>query len=344
VKPLVSVLMPVRDGGRFLAAALGCVLDQLLRPIEVVVVDDGSRDGSGEWLERVADPRVRVFRTDGIGLVPALDLAAEKARAPYLARMDADDLCAPVRIGAQLVFLERRRDHVLVGSDFAVIDETDRALYPVRVPREDEEVRRKLETGNRFQHGAVLFRRSAFEEAGGYRAAMLHVEDYDLWTRLAERGRVANLDRILYFWRFRGGGVSLSNYIAQEAAAEFVRRCVRARRDEGAEPPSPTAFSAPPARRLRARARLARWSARCARLGGRPLEAARGYLRAALLCPWDRLLYEDLVLDVLAGRDRRARRAIPEVPRPSPVRLRSADPSAPGWEAVRAARTAVSPG
>ncbi len=102
--PAVSVLLPVRDAATTLAACLDSLAAQTLADHEVVAVDDGSTDGSGERLAARAakDPRVRVFRTPPRGLVPALSLALAEARAPLVARMDADDVAHPPRLEAQV--------------------------------------------------------------------------------------------------------------------------------------------------------------------------------------------------------------------------------------------------
>lgn len=326
MKPLVSVLLPFRDPGRFLPAALECVLRQTMRDLEVIAVDDGSRDGSAEWVERVGDPRVLLVRSGGRGLVGALNLGMEIARGTYLARMDADDLCAPDRIGRQVAFLERSPSHVLVGTRFAAIDAEDRILYELPVPCGDAEIRAGLLAGNRFQHGSVVMCADALRAAGGYRAAMRLVEDYDLWTRLAERGRLANLPLLLYWWRIHREGVSGRNAVRQEAMAGLVRRCARARARGEAEPlgEALSVLGAPPrgfrARLVewRARARALRACARQDRLLGRPWRAFLGYLQSAARFPFDALYFEELLLDVICGRDRRLRRALPLPPQPSP--------------------------
>ena len=109
--PAVSVLLPVRDAASTLAACLDSLAAQTLADHEVVAVDDGSMDGSGERLgaRAAADPRVRVFRTPPRGLVPALTLALAEARAPLVARMDADDVAHPPRLEAQVQAAARRR-------------------------------------------------------------------------------------------------------------------------------------------------------------------------------------------------------------------------------------------
>ncbi|MDT8341305.1 MAG: glycosyltransferase family 2 protein, partial [Longimicrobiales bacterium] len=112
--PLVSVLLPARDAESTLGLALASITAQTHRELEVLVVDDGSRDRTGAvaraWAER--DPRIRVLEGDGAGIVPALERARAQARGRLLARMDADDVALPTRIAEQVAAL---RDDPRVG-------------------------------------------------------------------------------------------------------------------------------------------------------------------------------------------------------------------------------------
>jgi glycosyltransferase involved in cell wall biosynthesis len=107
-EPQVSVLFPVRDAAATLDQAVASVLEQTLPALELVAVDDGSRDDSAGRLEAWAarDARVRVLRRPPRGLVAALEEGRQHCRAPLIARMDADDLCHPQRLAAQLAYLE----------------------------------------------------------------------------------------------------------------------------------------------------------------------------------------------------------------------------------------------
>src|SRR5210317_1131945 len=106
-RPLVSVLMPVRDGGEHLQDAVDSILAQSLDDLELVLVDDGSRDDAVVRLDSLDDRRLQRFTNPGQGIVSALNFAAFNARGEYLARMDADDIALPQRLERQLALLER---------------------------------------------------------------------------------------------------------------------------------------------------------------------------------------------------------------------------------------------
>src|SRR5207302_689224 len=113
-RPLISVLLPVRDGARYLREALASVLAQTLADFELLVVDDGSEDETPAILAGVADGRLRAIRQDRLGLVAALNRGIEEARAPLLARMDADDVSLPERLERQAAYLDARPEVALV--------------------------------------------------------------------------------------------------------------------------------------------------------------------------------------------------------------------------------------
>jgi glycosyltransferase involved in cell wall biosynthesis len=210
-QPAVSVLLPVHDGERFLGDALDSVLAQTLADIEVLVVDDGSTDGTGALLAAYRDERLRVLRQAHAGLVSALELAMREARAPLLARMDADDVSLPERLQRQAAFLEANPPVGLVGCGVEVIDESGRAEGTVLLPLGDGDLRRRLLLRNPFTHGSVLLRREALEEAGGYRAGHGANEDYDLWRRIARRWELAAVPEVLYRYRRHGAAVTVTD-------------------------------------------------------------------------------------------------------------------------------------
>lgn len=207
--PAVSVLMAVRDGAPWVAEAVDSVLAQTAGDLELVVIDDGSTDATAALLGAIRDPRLRVERQDGQGLTAALNRALGLARAPLLARLDADDLALPERLALQRAFLAAHPEVGLLGSAAREVDAGGRELRVVRPPQDDAALRRALIRENPFVHSSIMLRRALCEQAGGYDASLPVAQDYDLWMRLSRMTRLANLHEVLVVRRLLPGRISV---------------------------------------------------------------------------------------------------------------------------------------
>ena len=206
--PRVSVLLPVKDAALTLPECLASLRGQSLEEHELLAVDDGSTDGSLGLLERAAaeDPRLRVLRTDTPGLVGALNTAFRAARAPLLARMDADDVAHPERLQRQADALEGAGEADILGTRVAVLGGAANAGMQAYVRwsnrlLDDAAIRRDLFVESPLVHPSVMMRASVLLELGGYRDYD-GPEDYDLWLRGAAAGfRFGKLKETLLSWR-----------------------------------------------------------------------------------------------------------------------------------------------
>jgi hypothetical protein len=210
------VLLPVRDAAPTLAAALDSVRASLGVPFEIVCVDDGSRDGSGALLDAAAraDSRVRVLHTPPRGIVAALSAGLAAARAPLIARMDADDEMHPERLAEQCALLDARPDVALVGCGVEPFRDDGLAdgwrLYAEWVNGlvSSEAIEREAFVECPVPHPTWTFRRAVVDALGGYRERPWP-EDLDLLYRLLASGaRAAKVPRVLHRWRDRPGRLS----------------------------------------------------------------------------------------------------------------------------------------
>lgn len=214
--PPTSVLLPVRDAEATLSAALASVLAQSEGDLELLAVDDGSRDGTPAILAEAAarDRRVRVLTRPAEGLVPALEAGRRAARGRYLLRMDADDLAHPRRLERCRALLESDERlgvvSCLVRSFPELHVRAGRRRYDAWLNglRRHEDMARERFVESPLAHPAVLARARALEEVGGYRD-FPGPEDYDLWLRLFAAGwRAEKVPALLHFWRERPGRLS----------------------------------------------------------------------------------------------------------------------------------------
>jgi Glycosyl transferase family 2 len=215
--------MPVRDGERFLADAVESVLAQTEPELELVVVDDGSTDGTARLLAGLSDARVRVLTQPARGLTAALNAGCAEAAAPVIARMDADDVALPERLERQLAFLDSHPDVALLGGGIVLVDEQGREF-----DREPAPATLDLGERNDLVHGTVAMRTDAFRELGGYR--LDQAEDYDLWLRFQERHGVAAIEAPVLRYRFHPGQFSITKLERQALGALCVRAAARERR------------------------------------------------------------------------------------------------------------------
>lgn len=220
--PPVTVLLPVRDGLPHLRDAVASVLAQTHRDLELLVLDDGSTDGTGAWLDGLRDSRVRVLHREGRGLVAALNDGLGEARHELVARMDADDLSAPDRLERQCAHLLAHPHVAAAGSCFHVIDEEGAVVGEAHTAAHTAYLRRLMYARNDFAHGSMMLRRSAVLAVGGYRDVG-PCEDYDLWVRLLSGYDLANLPDLLYSYRLSETGVSALAAGRQVASLHAVR-------------------------------------------------------------------------------------------------------------------------
>ncbi|QAY75126.1 glycosyltransferase family 2 protein [Sphingosinicella sp. BN140058] len=219
----LSVVMPVRNAGPFLDASIRSILDQTLSDFEFVIRDDGSTDGSTERLRNWAarDPRIRLFIGEhSLGPAASSNWVVSKSSGRLVARMDADDIAHPDRLMRQAEALEAAPSACLVGSLWEGIDEKGRHLRP-----RDRWRLSRSSPFSPFPHGSIMFRRDAFERAGGYRCEADFWEDADLYFRMAEIGRLLVLPDALYFHRSSALSTRLTS--EQEKVETSVDRMYR---------------------------------------------------------------------------------------------------------------------
>lgn len=234
--PQISVLLPVYNVAPYVAEALQSLQQQTFADFEIVVVDDGSTDGTQSIVERIAksEPRIRMVRTpQNLGLPSALNLGLPYCCAPYIARMDGDDVAMPERLEKQLRFLEAHPDIALVGSATIAIDEHSNAISGLSIsrrPATQAEVEQTLLLSSPCLH-IWMARSEVYGELDGYRM-MDCAEDYDFLLRAVFAGyRVSNLQEPLMRIRTRGG--NLSSRLEQRKAHEYIAGLYRERLKTG---------------------------------------------------------------------------------------------------------------
>ena len=248
--PSISVAMSVYNGERFLAAAIESVLDQSFGDFEFLILDDGSRDATRAVALHYAarDPRIRVIARENRGLVASLNELVVAARAPLIARMDADDICLPIRFERQFAYMTAYPATGVLGCWTEDIDEND-APYPLIAidhPVDHRGFLFAIEAGlPLICHPAVMFRRDLVRSVGGYHPAFSHSEDLDLWLRLASITQIANLPERLLRYRRYSQQVS-SRHATEQQTNAAISRLAYAERAAGRPDPTIALVAMPP--------------------------------------------------------------------------------------------------
>ena len=238
--PAISVLMPVYNGGRYIGEAVASVLAQTIRDFEFIIVNDGSTDRSEKILREyeMRDSRIRVISRANTGIVGALNDGLAECKADLIARMDADDVSLPGRFAAQITYMRSHPECVALGTRVIGIDPYGCELFQSEHKLSHEQIDAELLNGVGWAivHPTAIMRREAVTAVGGYRNQFQWVEDLDLFLRLAERGRLANLAELLLYYRQHTESVNRTRAAQQAELADAAVRDAYRRR--GQMPPA----------------------------------------------------------------------------------------------------------
>jgi glycosyltransferase involved in cell wall biosynthesis len=234
VNPRISVIIPVYNASLHLSEAMESILGQSFQDYEIIAVDDGSTDDSLEVLQSFAklDDRVRIVHQENAGIVSALNRSVSMANGSLLFRMDADDVSLPDRFEKQIAYLDSHPQCIALGMGVELMDESGRALRIMQPPHSHDKIDEMglQGVGAAIFHPTVAIRKDAFDEVDGYRAKFVHAQDVDLFLRLAEVGRLANLPDIGLRYRVHLSSVGYSRRAEQVKLAKQAASDARERR------------------------------------------------------------------------------------------------------------------
>ncbi len=205
IPPAISVLMPVYNAGQYLRQAMDSILSQTVTDFEFLCIDDGSTDDSPQILSSYGarDSRVRILTRANSGVTAALNAGLAIARGQYVARMDADDVADPFRFEHQLAYMNQHPECAAVGCLVVHTDAAGAERDRSRPYLTHEQITDCLWNGNSsaMPHFGAFIRRAALTQIGNYREQFRTAQDLDLFLRMSEIGRLANVP--LYLMRYR---------------------------------------------------------------------------------------------------------------------------------------------
>ena len=221
--PQISVIMPVYNGEKYLKEAIESILDQTFRDFEFIIINDGSTDKTAEIIKSFNDARIQLINQKNAGIILSLNRGISESRGKYIARMDADDISLPERLEKEYRFLEQNPKYGIVGTTFLIINKNNQVIGVNAVLLENEDLKKEIIIETTFGHGTVMMRKSVLDTVGYYNPKALHAEDFDLWTRFAEKSKMANLSEVLYLWRDNPQGISRTKNLTQSKNAQKIQ-------------------------------------------------------------------------------------------------------------------------
>jgi glycosyltransferase involved in cell wall biosynthesis len=201
--PLVSVIIPVKNAGKFVGAAIKSIVDQTYKNWEMIIVDDGSTDKTGKILKKFAkkDKRITVITHDiSKGIGASLNLALTKTKGLFIARMDGDDVSLPNRLAVQVHFLQKNPKVVAVGGQAEMIDGEGEIFAFKHFPTDPQKLREMIMWMVPIQHPIMMARASAYKKCH-YDESYATAEDVEMFMQLLQYGEFGNVSEVVYQYR-----------------------------------------------------------------------------------------------------------------------------------------------
>jgi len=203
MSPEVSVIMPVYNGEKYLNESIDSILTQTFKNFEFIIINDGSTDNCLSLISEYKDDRIIIIDQMNKGLACSLNTGIELSKGKYIARQDQDDISLPNRLARQVTFFDDNSDYAMVGTWAKIFSEGDIRERYHKHPTEYADILSEMIFDNPFVHSSVMIRRSVFSELGGYSIDITRQppEDYELWSRIVKKYKVANIPEILLQYR-----------------------------------------------------------------------------------------------------------------------------------------------
>lgn len=202
--PMISVIMPAYNADKYIAQAIESVLDQTYKQFELIIINDCSTDNTGKIISsyKKKDNRIVVITNKkNLKLARSLNKGISIAKGKYIARMDADDWSYPDRFNKQTLFMEKHPQVGILGGKMNVCDEHLKIINSRSYSLSDKEIRKKIFFYSPFSHPLIMIRKKILDKVGLYDNLFNPAEDYELYFRIGQRAKFANLNDVLLKYR-----------------------------------------------------------------------------------------------------------------------------------------------
>ncbi|MDB4918248.1 glycosyltransferase [Mucilaginibacter sp.] len=196
--PKVTVLMPAYNADKYIGEAIASVLEQSFTDFELLIINDGSTDKTEKIIRSFKDPRIVLISQENKGVSAALNLGLSHARANYIARFDADDICLPNRLKVQYDFITTYPEYTIIGSAVEYMDADGHYIFTHHPEGHlNEEIQQLKYTICPFIHSSVFYKKDAVVNNGGYNEHAYTYEDHFLWVNILKNEKACNLSQAL---------------------------------------------------------------------------------------------------------------------------------------------------
>lgn len=197
----VAILISVFNSAKTIDRCFEGIQNQTFQDFQIICVNDASTDITPEllkkWSSLLKEKLIIINNRENIGLTKSLNLGLDKITTPYTARIDADDWWHPEKLEKQISFLEKKQDYDIVGCSYTnVANGKEKLILP---PETNEAIQKNIIKKNPFAHSCVIFKTDLIKKAGGYDESIRYGQDYELWLRISNQTKLANLkDNLCY--------------------------------------------------------------------------------------------------------------------------------------------------
>jgi glycosyltransferase involved in cell wall biosynthesis len=197
-QPKVTVLMPAYNAAKYIGDAISSVLEQPFADFELLIINDGSTDDTVKIIRSFNDPRIVLISQENKGIASALNLGLSYAKAPYIARFDADDICMPNRLKVQYDFITAYPEYSVIGSAADYVDAAGHYIFTHHPAGHlNEEIQQLKYSVCPFIHSSVFYKKELIVSNGGYNEHAYTYEDHFLWVNILDNEKACNLSQTL---------------------------------------------------------------------------------------------------------------------------------------------------
>ena len=209
---MISVLMTTYNCAPYISLAIKSILNQTYKDLELLIIDDGSTDGTEEVVKKFTDTRIRYIKFEHQGRSSALNLGLEKAKYEIISIMDADDIAHPQKLGKQISQLSGKENEICFTD--AVFFKNKKIKYINQNRFKENEINETLALHGHFTNSTFMFYKNFIIKYGGYNKSIEIGEDYDLWLRIKNKSNFIFVNEILQYQRIREN--SLTSYNSEK--------------------------------------------------------------------------------------------------------------------------------